>query len=105
MPFNSLIASKKTPPRQKHQLISNMGTHQMNAISHMMKKFLNSQYPVSPRVLKKLAKDQDYVRALANGRNNMETKKQILYQKGGLIGLLAPLVGSLISPLLGKILK
>lgn len=104
IPFLAMISNKNANKVQRENLINNMNKGQMNAVRTMMKNFLNSKYPINDTILKKLAKDKDFIYHLASS-GQFENKKKILNQKGGLLGALVPLASSLIAPVLGQIFK
>ena len=98
---------------QRHALIETMNNQQMNTISKYMRDFLEQKSKVPKKVLEKLKEDKDFIYHLANRKNSVKSKKEVLKQKGGFLPVLAAtaaapfinvLAKSIIEPLthLGK---
>ena len=72
-----------------------------------------SKFPhqITAKTIKLLSKNQEFVKAITENKVPVSTKKRIFKQKGGILPMLlpfaakaaAPLAGSLLSGILGKI--
>jgi len=99
-----LVSSKNPNKKQREALIETLNKEQMGGITKLVKDFLNQKYTVPPKTMKQMKKDKAYIYALINSKTNINDKKQILKQKGGFLGLLAPLAGALLPGLLGPVI-
>ena len=74
--------------------------------------FLNSCTKLPTKTIKLLSKNQEFVKAITENKVPVSTKKRTFKQKGGILPMLlpfaakvtAPLVGSLLSGIAGKLL-
>ena len=69
--------------------------------------FLNSCTKLPTKTIKLLSKNQEFVKAITENKVPVSTKKRIFKQKGGILPMLlpfaAPLAGSLLSGIAGKL--
>lgn len=86
--------------KQRNALIDNLNIAQQNALKRISKDFLKSKFPISPKLLKKLAKDKQKIYKLAENKTTLSQCKKYLKQKGGFVGALIPLAVSLLSSIL-----
>ncbi len=99
--FN-VLGNKSVPRSTKNLLIDSMNGKQMNAVRKLITKFVSSRYKVSPVDAQKIAKDREFIIKFIQ-RLPLKQQKNILKQKGGVLGLL-PLALKLATPLLGTVL-
>lgn len=101
-----LISSENRNRMQRQAVIDSMNKVQMAKIGRVIRKFVNSQYNLSPSQLKALTKNRAFLKALMTDKVPLETKKRILTQKGGFLGALLPIaVNAIAGPVAGLLKK
>ena len=69
----------------------------------LLKDIIKGRVNVTSAQLSKLTRLEREVREFTNPRSDLKSRARILSQKGGLLGLLAPIAKGLIGPLLGTL--
>lgn len=98
-----MVSKKNRNARQRKAIIDTMDRSQMNQFGQVMKKFMKSDYKMPRKDLNRLKKDRAFVSALMDSRVPLETKKKILRQKGGFLGILPAVLKTVAAPILGSI--
>jgi len=77
----------------------------LNCIGDICYNILQGRVPLSPKDKTKLSKYKQQIRKIANKKTTLKSKRELI-QKGGFIGaILAPLLGSLITPIVQSIIR
>lgn len=98
-----LVGSRNSNTKQRTAIINKMSKNQFDDIAKLLRAFMSGRFPVSSDVLQKLKRDRKYLYSLAEKRTPVKVKRKILRQKGGFLPLLAPLIASVVPPLVGGI--
>lgn len=101
-----MLTKKNRNAKQRNAIIDTMDNNQMNQFARVVKQFMSSDYKMPAKHMKRLQKDNKFVRALINPKVPLSTRKQILQQsqRGGFIGAVLPmLLKSVAAPLLGSV--
>jgi len=85
----NMIANNRNK-KQKEAMIETMNQKQMNGIKRYLKEFLEGRVEIPKNLLKKLAKDKQFIYDLLKDLP-LKEKKTLLIQKGGSIQSLAKL--------------
>ena len=89
------IDATKNGSKQRIAVVKELKNGEVNDISRLLRSFLAGRFPVPDEVVRKTRKQADFVRCLANTKTCMAAKRQILEQKGGIIGPVASILASL----------
>lgn len=101
-----MLTKKNRNAKQRNAIIDTMDNAQMNQFGKMVKQFMSSDYKMPAKHLKRLQRDNKFVKALMDPRVPLVTRKKILQQtqKGGFLGAVLPmLLKSVAAPILGKL--
>ena len=93
----------KVPRKMKDAIIDAMTARQVDNIGKLIKSYLDSEIKVSPKVLRQLRRDRRYLSALTKtGKKGVpvRVRKQIVSQKGGILGLALGALAPAVLPLL-----
>jgi hypothetical protein len=102
MPLLPML-TKRANKQRKRVVIDSLGSGEMNEISELTKNFLANNIPVKRSEIGKLRKYQQTMRRIASPGVSLDSKKTLLKQRGGFLGALVPLLGSVLAPVLGKV--
>ena len=102
-----MISNDNRNRPQRDAMIDTMNKSQVRR----MGKLVDSRTKLPPKTIKLLSKNQEFVKTITENKVPVSTKKRIFKQKGGILPMLlpfaakaaAPLAGSLLSGILGKI--
>lgn len=84
-------------------IVNNSKPEFVNCISDICHNILRNKVILTPKEKKKLSKYKHQIRRIARPKTTKKTKK-VLIQKGGFLSaILAPLLGSVIGPLVNSI--
>ncbi len=83
--------------------IKNINSDQLKSICDLCSNVVHKRLQVTPTQFKKLRKQRNIIRELSSRRISLKRKKALL-QKGGFLNILAPILGSLATTLLGGLL-
>ena len=92
-------------------MIDTMNKSQVRRMGKLVDFFLNSCTKLPAKTIKLLSKNQEFVKAITENKVPVSMKKRIFKQKGGILPMLlpfaakaaAPLAGSLLSGIVGKL--
>ena len=106
-----MISNDNRNQSQRDAMIDTMNKSQVRRMGKLVDFFLNSRTKLPAKTIKLLLKNQEFVKAIPENKVPVSTKKRIFKQKGGILPMLlpfaakaaAPLAGSLLSGILGKI--
>ena len=98
----------KVNRKMKDAIIDNMSARQIDNIGKILKSYLSSEVKVPDKVLRQLRRDRRYLAALIKtGRKGVPVKvrKQIVRQKGGILGLAMSALAPAVLPLISKLFR
>ena len=106
-----MISNDNRNRSQRDAMIDTMNKSQVRRMGKLVDFFLNSRTKLPAKTIKLLSKNQEFVKPITENKVPVSTKKRIFKQKGGILPMLlpfaakaaAPLAGSLLSGILGKI--
>jgi hypothetical protein len=93
---------KTASPKLRRSLIESASADGINAIGECCLNTLNGNHKISPSVKTKLRRFKNTLRKLSCPKLSIKKKRQILKQKGGFLPVL---LGSLLSGLVGSLIK
>ena len=97
-----LIVLHCSSKAQKKELLKHLKPGTIKAICECTINIINTNIEVSDQEKRKINRNRDKIRELVNPKTSQKKRKKILVQEGGafLAPLLAPVIGSLVDPLL-----
>ena len=102
-----MISNDNRNRAQRDAMIDTMNKSQVRRMGKLVDFFLNSRTKLPAKTIKLLSKNQEFVKAMTENKVPISTKKRIFKQKGGILPMLlpfaAPLAGSLLSGIVGKL--
>ena len=106
-----MISNDNRNRLQRDAMIDTMNKSQVQRMGKLVDFFLNSRTKLPAKTIKLLSKNQEFLKAITENKVPVSMKKRIFKQKGGILPMLlpfaakaaAPLAGSLLSGILGKI--
>ena len=100
-----LIVLHCSSKAQKNELLKHLEPDSIKVICECTINIINRNIKVSDQEKRKINRNRDKVRELVNPETPQKKRKEILVQEGGafLAPLLAPVLGSLVGPLLKDI--
>ena len=106
-----MISNDNRNRSQRDAMIDTMNKSQVRRMGKLVDFFLNSHTKLPAKTIKLLSKNQEFVKVITENKVPVSTKRRIFKQKGGILPMLlpfaakaaAPLAGSLLSGILGKI--
>lgn len=90
-----MLSNKNKNVKMKKAIVDTMNGGQMNAITGVVKKFVDKRHSTSglpKKYLTRLADDTKFVNALLRAKTPLNIKKKILTQEGGFIAALLPTI-------------
>ena len=103
--FLNLLA-KKSKSAAKRKLMTEFATRgDINAISECTRNLLKGNIPLNDKQYNKFYHCRHDIRYLANKRNSLKSKKDIINQRGGFLSTLLPLAVSAVIEVVKKINK
>ena len=104
--LNYLKILRKSNPKTRSAILQNADKELILCICECVENTLNGNVKVNPAQQKQLKKYTTVLRQIRAKGGNLKTKKKLLVQKGGFLpALLAPILASLASTVLGGLLK
>ena len=102
-----LIALHCSSKAQKKELLKHLRPDTIKVIYKCAINIINRNIKVSDQEKKKINRNPDKIRELVNPKTSQKKKKEILVQEGGvfLAPLHAPVLGSLVGPILKEITR
>ena len=99
--WKTLIALPSSSKAKKKELLKHLKPDTIKVICECTINIINRNIKVSNWEKRKINRNRDKIRKLVNPRTSKKKKKEILVQEGGafLAPLLAPVLGSLMGPL------
>ena len=106
-----MISNDNRNRAQRDAMIDTMNKSQVQRMGKLVDFFLNSHTKLPTKTIKLLSKNQEFVKAITENKVPVSTKKRIFKQKEGILPMLlpfaakaaAPLAGSLLSGIVGKL--
>ena len=103
--FLNLLA-KKSKSSAKRKLMTEFATHgDINAVSECSRNLLRGNIPLNDKQYRKFYRCRHDIRHLANRRNSLKYKKDIINQRGGFLSALLPLAINAVIEIVKKIKK
>ncbi len=103
---NFLKLLKHSRLNKHRQLLKQPTSDQIKCFSELCNNLLHKRIRLSSAQLHQIKPHRKVVRALANRKISLREKKRLIrQQKGGFISILAPLLGTLASAILSKLVK
>lgn len=96
-----LRALCQAPPSKRKDILENCSTDFLQSFCELSLNLLKGNIPLSGIQYKKLKKQKNFFKLLANKKTNLKTKFKALRKQSG--GFLLPLLGAVI-PILGQLL-
>lgn len=97
-----LHALKVAKPKLRNAIIKAADDDFIKALCECCMNVLNGNHKVTPALRKKLSKHRVALRVLSNRKNALRKKRKLLLQKGGFLPML---LGSILSGVLGSLIK
>ncbi len=96
----------KAKPKLRQAILKNLDSDTVRCICECAHNVLNGNLKLTPKQRKDLLKHRKALRQLASKSGSLTTKKQVIVQKGGLVGaILGPLLAVAASLLAEKWMK
>lgn len=107
--MNRLKKNKKFFNKLKHanlarrkQLIKIASPDEIKSLCDMCYNIVSSNINLTPHQLRKLKRKKTVIRKLANKKISLSDKRRLI-QRGGFLSIIAPLLGTLASTILGAL--
>lgn len=101
--YLSLLSAARNKKNRRNKLIDIAENSELKAISECVQNILRGTVPISKKQLNSLKRHRHALRNLAKRQFSAKKKKDILKQKGGIIGALLPLAIKAIGGLFGGV--
>jgi hypothetical protein len=95
-------ALSKLSGRQRKQFLQRVNDEFINALGEGSLNIIKGNVPLTQDQYKKLKRHRSHLKALSNKRLPIRTRRQIVEQKGGFVGLLASILVPTIASLVGS---
>lgn len=102
-PFLQLLA--RSTSKQRSELLKHAKREELKALFEICLNIIRGNFPIDDKHFKQLKKHRNVLRSLGDRKVTLKRKKQLVSQEGGAIRALVTTVGSLILPLLVKLIK
>ena len=95
----------KSPPKERKKILNQAPKNKINLLLNCIVNVLEKNLNLPQEQLEKLKKFKSVLRRLANKEESIETKKQVLVQKGGFVQFLIPAVISGITSIVSSLIS
>jgi len=102
-PFLRLLA--RSSSKRRKVLLHQATKEELTALFEICLNIIKGNIPLNTKQEKTLKHHRKLIRQLADKKNSFQSKKNIVFQKGGAIGAVVGTVANLVLPLLASLLK
>lgn len=99
-PFLHLLA--RSSAKRRKSLLKQATKEELTSLFEICLNILRGHLPLSPHMHKKLERERQTLRTLADKKISLQRKKKVINQKGGFLGTLAGIALPLLAQLLTK---
>ena len=103
MMLAKLLRRDNKNAQQKRAIAAMLSKSNMNGMGQLWKKFLNSKYPLPQKQIKQLIQDKKLIDSFFDARIFLDTRRRIVAQEGGFLGVFLPLITKVAAPLFGSL--
>ena len=92
----------KSSPRRKKLLLSQASKEELKSLCEICLNILKGNIPLDDRNFKRLKRNRQTIKVLANSKVPIKVKRQVVNQKGGFLGTVASIAIPLLMSLFTK---